>query len=97
MQKAFWDTPGDSNHGLRRRSGGELPYSTAVLYKSIYECFEGNPKLVHRLPLSLLMIVKENGFPDEIKRLIAESPEAFEQADVNSFKEALQAFQGWED
>jgi hypothetical protein len=68
--------------------GRELPYPTAALYKSIYEYFQRKPELVRRLPLTLLMTMKEEAFPEEVEKLIEENPDAFKETDGQAFREA---------
>ena len=77
---------------IKETFGLELPYSTAWLYKSIYESFPKQPECVRRLPLGLLSIMKQDSFPTEIKALISAHPEAFVQADMQTYSKTYSMF-----
>ena len=74
--------------------GRELPYSTAACYKGIYEIFKDNPKTVKLLPLNFLIQAKQETFPDEIRNLINENPEAFKESDFDEFNQIYGDFKG---
>lgn len=70
----------------------ELPYPTAACYKSVYETFKNKPEVVRRLPLNILIQMKQKSFPDEIKRVVEENPEAFSGMNSDDFKNIYHDF-----
>lgn len=72
--------------------GDELPYSTAYCYKKIYEELMDHPATVKVLPLTFLIHMTHSSFPDIIKKLINDNPEAFKQSDINKISDAFEAY-----
>ena len=62
---------------IEQTFGGELPYSTAAAFKDVYDHFKDCPKMVRYIPVSLLLLIKQKGFSEEILKRIEDDPEGF--------------------
>ena len=86
---------GQFQRWIEQTWGDQLPYPTAACYKSVYETFgkmQGGEKLVRLLPLTILIQLKQNSFPDEIRKIIEQNPEAFSKMNPDDFKEIYDNF-----
>lgn len=78
---------GQFQRWIEETFGGELPYSTAALYKDIYDHFKDKPEMVRYIPVSLLLFLKQKEFPEQIINLIEEDPEGYAKVvDIQAFK-----------
>jgi len=74
---------------IEQAFGGELPYSTAAAFKAIYDFFQDKPKMVRYIPVSILLLMKQKEFPEEMMKRIEADPEGFAKVvDVEGFKKA---------
>lgn len=76
---------------IKERFGKELPYSTAALYMKIYETFKDCPKGVQYIPITLLMKMTQDAFPEEIFKIITENLTS-DKLDAESITEAYSLF-----
>ncbi len=67
--------------------GKTLPYSTAALYKAVFEKFAGRPDVVEAFPLTFLQQVKQGTFPDTVLETILDDPQAFSKEDIHTLQE----------
>jgi hypothetical protein len=79
---------------IGERFGDELSYPTVANYKGIYEMFKDSPETVNLLPLTLLLQIKQESFPDEIRKLINDNPKAFRNVDIAKFKRIFSDYKG---
>jgi hypothetical protein len=70
----------------------DLPYSTAYAYMMIFEHFQNSPQTVQLLPISFLMCMTRETFPQQIKEIIEENAQHLKSEDVKAIKEAYSAF-----
>jgi hypothetical protein len=55
----------------------ELPYPTAVAWKSLYDHWKDRPMMLLYVPITLLLMLKQKGFPEETIKRIESDPEGF--------------------
>lgn len=65
----------------------ELPYSTAYFYMRVYKVFKDNPRTIQYIPTRYLLTVTNNEFPEEIIKLLNESPEKLNKVALNEINE----------
>lgn len=85
---------GEFQKWIEETFGDQLPYPTAALYKSIYQMFKGKPQVIRGLPVTFLLQIKQDTFPEEIRKLVLEHPEAFKESEA---KEASRLYQDFKD
>ena len=68
---------------------GDLSYDSANLYRNIYMKFKDNPKVVHELPLTMLMLTMRKDFPKELLEQIEENPEDFKDVSVKKVRATI--------
>lgn len=73
----------------------ELPYSTAALFMKIYNTFENAPATVQYLPITFLMKMTEQSFPEEIIKIITEQ-ENTDMLDIQVITETYQLYKAKE-
>lgn len=77
---------------IRQTFGKQLPYSTAWLYMKIYETFKENPKVIVTYPLSVLMCMIQEDFPEDVKiQLEDHAEELADRIDIKKFKRSYAA------
>lgn len=70
--------------------GDDLPYSTANLYKNIYQTFEDRPGVVQHIPTKYLSAFTQKRFPDEALMVIkkyVEKKDSIERWQLDQVKE----------
>lgn len=91
-KKILENQEGTFTKWIEETFGNELPYSTAHCYMSIYEKFQSKPEIVYQLPVHFLIQMKQESFPEEIKKMIEANPIAFSDTDLNAIKEAFKQY-----
>jgi hypothetical protein len=69
----------------------ELPYSTANLYMKIFEKFEKHPKAVQYLPITFLLKLAHNSFPEEVFNILTENVNT-DKIDIQLITDAFDQF-----
>lgn len=80
---------------IEKHFNKELPYSTAALYMKIFETFENCPKTVQYLPITFLLKMTQESFPEEVFRIITENTIS-DRLDVNAISDAYDRFKNHE-
>lgn len=73
----------------------ELPYSTANLYMKIYDKFQLTPRAVQYLPITFLLKLTDNSFPEEVLNIIKENASS-DSIDVQIISDAFAKFKNKE-
>jgi hypothetical protein len=72
--------------------GRDLPYTTAYAYMTIYETFQDAPKEVQLLPLTLLIVMTCDTFPEPIRDIIIKNAARLSTPDIDNIKNAYSQF-----
>jgi len=74
---------------IKERFADELPYSTAALYKKIYDRYPHNPKMIQYIPVSILLRLVQKDFPERVIKLFEDDPEGYgKSVNIKKFKES---------
>jgi hypothetical protein len=84
---------GQFQRWIEETFGHELPYSTAAAFKDIYDHFNDQPAMVKHIPISILLLLKQKEFPEEILKMIEADPGGFAKVvDIEQFKKTYAGF-----
>ena len=67
---------------IEKTFGGHLPYTTATLYKSIFEEFHDSPEMPELFSLRFLSLLTRHSFPDDLVKVIKDNPAEFDKEDA---------------